>query len=101
MLGFNDMGWFYSDAYGTLGSMNSLVSEARAANPNIKIAIANVPQRTWLGRYDLPAKTNTYNDLLADAIPKWSTSQSPLGLVHLQEAYDCGIFACPAGYDGM
>lgn len=43
MLGFNDMGWFYSDADGTIDSIGTLISNARAANPNIKVAIANVP----------------------------------------------------------
>lgn len=35
-LGFNDIGWFISDAPGTLNSMKSLVDEARAAKPNLK-----------------------------------------------------------------
>ncbi|KAG2005333.1 hypothetical protein GB937_008876 [Aspergillus fischeri] len=35
LLGFNDMGWFYSDSMGTLDSIHTLISNARAANPNI------------------------------------------------------------------
>lgn len=42
LLGFNDMGWFYSDSIGTLDSIHTLISNARAANPKIKFAIANV-----------------------------------------------------------
>ncbi|KAF5126392.1 Protein sidekick-1 [Metarhizium anisopliae] len=102
MLGFNDMGWFYSDADGTIDSMDTLVSNARAANPNIKIAIANVPQRSYIGgREDLIANTNIYNNLLPIAIKKWSTDQSPIKLVDIAGTYDCRPGGCPAGYDGL
>ncbi len=57
MLGFNDMGWFYSDEFGTLDSVHTLINNARAAQPNLMFAVANVPQRTSLGRIDLPLKT--------------------------------------------
>ncbi|MCX4808562.1 hypothetical protein OG594_44465 [Streptomyces sp. NBC_01214] len=81
-LGFNDMGWFVSDANGTLASMKSLVDEARAADPELKFALANVPQLTRIGgRDDLIANTDTYNQLLSDAIPRWSTDRSPVELV--------------------
>lgn len=102
MLGFNDMGWFYSDAHGTLDSIQTLISNTRSANPNLKFAVANVPQRSFIGgREDLPLNTDIYNSLLSNAIPKWSTTQSPISLVELQENYDCGTTACPAGYDGL
>ncbi|RAL11188.1 uncharacterized protein BO97DRAFT_347859, partial [Aspergillus homomorphus CBS 101889] len=102
MLGFNDMGWFYSDAPGTLDSIHTLVSNARAVNPNLKFAIANVPQRSFIGgRDDLPISTNIYNSLLRGAIPGWSTVDSPIHLVELQENYDCEPSGCPAGYDGL
>ncbi len=68
-LGFNDMGWFVSDSAGTLDSMETLVNEARAAKPDIDIALVNVPQRTHIGgRDDLPVKTAAYNDMLKAAI---------------------------------
>lgn len=102
MLGFNDMGWFYSDAAGTLDSIHTLVTNARAVNPNLKFAIANVPQRSFIGgRDDLPISTNIYNALLRNAIPTWSTADSPIHLVELQENYDCEPSGCPAGYDGL
>lgn len=41
MLGFNDLGWFYSDQDGLLNSMHTFVTNARAANPNLKFAIAS------------------------------------------------------------
>lgn len=101
MLGFNDLGWFYSDDKGLLKNMQTFISNARAAKPNIKIALANVPQRTSLGRDDLPQKTTAYNKALVDAISQWSTDTSPIYLVNLQENYDCALGGCPAGYDGL
>jgi hypothetical protein len=98
MLGFNDMGWFYSDAPGTIDSIETLVSNARAVNPNLKFAIANVPQRSFIiGRQDLVDNTVTYNGLLPGAISKLTTEQSPIYLVDLEENYDCQPGGCPAG----
>jgi hypothetical protein len=102
LLGFNDMGWFYSDSMGTLDSIHTLISNARAANPNIKFAIANVPQRSFIGgREDLPVSTNIYNSLLRDTIPEWSTTASPIHLVELEENYNCQPSSCPVGSDGL
>ncbi|TPX11678.1 uncharacterized protein E0L32_007657 [Thyridium curvatum] len=102
MLGFNDIGWFYSDAAGTIDNVKKFVTNARAANPDIKIAMANVPQRSFMeGREDLVQNTKVYNTLLANYIPQWSTAQSPIHLVHLQENYDCQPGGCPAGSDGL
>ncbi|KAE8167238.1 hypothetical protein BDV40DRAFT_284981 [Aspergillus tamarii] len=102
LLGFNDMGWFYSDSMGTLDSIHTLISNARAANPKIKFAIANVPQRSFIGgREDLPVSTNIYNSLLRDTIPKWSTTASPIHLVELEENYNCQPSSCPVGSDGL
>ena len=98
MLGFNDMGWFYSDGQGTLDSIGTLVSNSRAANPNLKFAIANVPQRSFIGgRQDLVDNTSIYNGLLPSAIFQWSTDQSPIHLVELEQNYDCQPSGCPAG----
>lgn len=88
MLGFNDMGWFYSDAPGTIDSVDTFVANARAANPNIKIALANVPQRSFIGgREDLVEDTEVYNQLLPEYIASWTTEQSPIYLVELEENY--------------
>ncbi|OTA07314.1 hypothetical protein A9Z42_0082030 [Trichoderma parareesei] len=102
MLGFNDMGWFYSDAIGTIDSVETFISNARAANPNIKLAVANVPQRSFIGgREDLVENTEIYNALLAKYITQWTTEQSPIHLVELEQNYDCAPDSCPAGYDGL
>ncbi|KFY31523.1 hypothetical protein V493_01031 [Pseudogymnoascus sp. VKM F-4281 (FW-2241)] len=102
MLGFNDMGWFYSDAYGTIDSIATLIANARSVNPNIKFAVATVPQRKFIGgREDLVENTNIYNNLLPGSIAKWTTSQSPVYLVDLSNNYDCRPGGCEAGYDGL
>lgn len=101
MLGFNDLGWFYSDDVGLLNNMATFIGNARSGKPDVKIALANVPQRTSLGRQDLPDKTDKYNAALPSAISGWSTDQSPIKLVKLCENYNCELNGCPAGYDGL
>lgn len=92
------MSWLYSDAYGTIDSVRTLISNARAANPSLKFAIATVPQRTYIrGREDLVENTNIYNNLLPDFIERWTTTQSPIHIVKLDESYDCQPGGCPAG----
>ena len=90
-LGFNDLGWFVSDEAGTIASMVTFIANARAAKHDIKFAIANIPHRTSLGSVNpnLDAKTTNYNNLLAAAIPGWSTTESPVALVDFAGAYDC------------
>ncbi|WP_433553333.1 SGNH/GDSL hydrolase family protein [Micromonospora zamorensis] len=101
-LGFNDLGWSVTNPKDTVDSMKMLVDRARDANPNIKLAIANVPQRTLLSvNRELPDKTNDYNSRLAQEIPTWNTAQSPVKLVKWRENYDCEPTSCPAGYDGL
>ncbi len=101
-LGFNDMGWFVSGADGTLDSMKDLIENARDAKPGVRFAVANVPQRSFIGgREDLPVTTADYNDKLGRAVSSWSTPASRVELVDWAGAYDCGAARCPAGYDGL
>jgi lysophospholipase L1-like esterase len=102
-LGFNDIGWFISDAAGTLANMEAFISSARAARSDLKFAIANVPMRTFIGgRDDLITKTEAYNALLAASIPIWSTAESPIYLVDFRDNYSCEPEGgCPAGTDGL
>lgn len=79
MLGFNDLGWFYSDDNGLIVSMRNLIRNARAANPNMQFVIGTVPQRTFIGgRSDLVTNTDSYNRMLREQAPSWSTSNSPV-----------------------
>ncbi|MFJ3793120.1 fibronectin type III domain-containing protein [Kitasatospora sp. NPDC090091] len=101
-IGFNDMGWLVSDAPGTLDSVKTMVDRARAAKPDLRFAVANVPMRPLIdGRQDLIVKTRQYNIMLANAIPSWSTSVSPVKLVDWEGAYSCDTNTCPAGYDNL
>ncbi|WP_162684144.1 GDSL-type esterase/lipase family protein [Streptomyces populi] len=101
-IGFNDMGWLVSDATGTLDSVKTMVDRARAAKPGVRFAVANVPMRPLIdGRQDLIVKTRQYNTMLANAIPSWSTSDSPVKLVDWEGAYSCDTDTCPAGYDNL
>ncbi|KAH8594876.1 fibronectin type III domain-containing protein [Bisporella sp. PMI_857] len=106
MLGFNDLGWWVSGPEGTLESIKTIVNESRAAKPDIKILLANVVHRELIpGREDLPVITMQYNKLLADAMPRWETSISPVRLVDVQGKYTCAPSqppgSCPSGYDGL
>jgi hypothetical protein len=101
LLGFNDILWgMTGDGSGVLANMERFVALARAAKPNIKFAIGNVPHRAPQNG-DLEVRTDAYNKLLAGAIPQWSTEISPIELVHMLESYSCEPDRCPAGYDGL
>lgn len=99
MLGFNDMGWRITDGKGTFDCTTTLIERYRLAKPDVKLAVANVPERT--NRVELAQHTADYNKLLAQAIPIWSTPESPVQLVKLRENYDCSLTSCPVGYDGL
>ncbi|KAK3689004.1 carbohydrate esterase family 3 protein [Podospora appendiculata] len=101
-LGFNDIAWGkYAPAL-VLASIRFLVDQARSAKPDVKFAIADVPQRTFIpGREDLPRHTDAYNELLAHYLPQWSTEGSPVALVRLCENYSCGPDTSEAAYDGL
>ncbi|KAK3717415.1 hypothetical protein LTR37_005804 [Vermiconidia calcicola] len=102
LLGFNDMGWFVSDAQQTLQTMRKFISEARLGNTNLKFAIGNVPQRSFIGgREDLVQKTTQYNNDLPALLKELSTSASPIELVDVAGNYQCNRDSCPAGYDGL
>ncbi|KAH8887946.1 SGNH hydrolase [Thozetella sp. PMI_491] len=98
-LGFNDLGWT-STVDLTISNMTRLITNARAVDPKLRFAIANVPQRTEIEE-GLPENTKEYNEKLRKAIPEWSTPESPVELVEFQENYSCSIEGCPSGYDGL
>ncbi|KAI7970319.1 hypothetical protein EIK77_005460 [Talaromyces pinophilus] len=102
LLGFNDLGWWVSDPQGLLNDMKELVDNARAEKPNIKMLIGNVVERSFIGgRQDLVDNTKTYNQMLKDAIPGWSTSESPISYVDVNSNYNCRPSGCPDGHDGL
>ncbi|KAK0115016.1 hypothetical protein ONS96_013487 [Cadophora gregata f. sp. sojae] len=105
MLGFNDLGWFYSDDDGLIRSMKSLIANARLSNPRTKFVIGTVPHRTFIGgRQDLVLNTDSYNRMLRAQGPGWSTPTSPVVIAPIREEYDCGPQygdGCPAAWDGL
>ncbi len=97
-LGFNDLGWSISSPDGLAEDVETFVANARAADPDISILLANVAQRTPLAdEPDLPAKIAAYNELLTAAIPGLSTSASPVHLVDL----DAHLDGTTDTYDGL
>lgn len=101
LLGFNDILWgITGNGSGVLANMEKFVALARAAKPNIKFAIGNVPHRSpRIG--DLTVRIDSYNGLLAAAVPQWSTEISPIEFVHIQESYSCEEGECRAAHDGL
>ncbi|NKZ01275.1 GDSL-type esterase/lipase family protein [Nocardiopsis alborubida] len=88
-LGFNDITWGYSDASGTVASARRMVTEARAANPDIKILISNVVTRTPLPGFEwLNGEIREYGNLLEGAVSDLSTSRSPVHLVDISSGFD-------------
>jgi hypothetical protein len=88
-LGINDLLAHYSPG-DTLKSIEGLVSNARAAKPNLKFAVANIPMRAPIsGQENLTTLIDQYNALLRNAIPTWSTPKSPIAEVLFRESYTC------------
>ncbi|KAI5361741.1 putative SGNH hydrolase superfamily [Septoria linicola] len=67
------------DEYGLLENMNTMIDNARRANPNMRIVIGTVPHRTFIGgRQDLVSMTDNYNRMLKERVPRWGTPTSPV-----------------------
>ncbi|QUX26892.1 fibronectin type III domain-containing protein [Nocardiopsis akebiae] len=88
-LGFNDITWGYSDAPGTVASARTMIDEARAANPDIRILISNVVTRTLLPEFEwLNPEIREYAGLLESEVASLSTDRSPVHLVDISSGYD-------------
>jgi hypothetical protein len=86
-LGFNDLVWAARKPDEALTLMQQFIEKARATSPELRFAVANLPQRSKIG--DLDVRTRQYNEKLREAIPKWSLPSSPVELVEFMEAYSC------------
>jgi lysophospholipase L1-like esterase len=96
-LGFNDLA-FLNTPSGTLANAQTLINNARAVDPSVKVLIANVVTRTPLcGFPDLNSNIATYNSDLAAAVPGWSTAKSPVHFVDISSGYDPTTMT----YDGL
>lgn len=101
-LGFNDMGWGFSDAVGTLVSITEIVAKARLAKHNIRIVLGTVPQRLHSDdNDDLAKKTRDYNAKLRHFVRTMNSSASPIKLAEFQQHYSCGKNNTEAAYDGL
>ena len=88
-LGFNDLGWGINNPAGLLSDVRTFVANARAAQPNVKVLLANVVHRSPLGNNsNLPATITDYNTRLRNAVGSMSTGLSPVALVDLDGQYD-------------
>jgi hypothetical protein len=77
-LGFNDLGWGVSNAAGLTADVKTLIANARAAKPNIKVLVANVIHRTPLANLpNLDSLISSYNNGLAAALPAGAPSAIP------------------------
>lgn len=112
LVGFNDLGWFVSDADGLLNTMGHLVDQARQAKGDLKFLIGNVVDCTFInGRQDLVDETEKYNELLRRKLEpeeeepdnpySWFRFGSPLVPVDMNTYYNCAPSSCPDGWDGL
>ncbi|KAF6803626.1 fibronectin type III domain-containing protein [Colletotrichum sojae] len=100
MLGFNDMAWGVGGSEDAICWMGELVENARREKPDVRIALANVPQPTpKQGTDHLKEMVDRYNDLLEDSLLGWrrQCQTSPIELVQVAETYIC----TEASYDGV
>lgn len=97
-LGFNDLGWGVSGPSGTLDSLRELVTNARAAKPDVRILVGNVVHRSALANNpDLPQKISDYNGLLPGFVSSVGTGTSPVALVDVDTPFTSGTDS----YDGL
>ncbi|GIH74590.1 hypothetical protein Plo01_10190 [Planobispora longispora] len=94
-LGFNDIAW-YGGADSTITSMRDFIAEARAANPDLKILVSNVVNRSELDGWSwLNPAISDYKAKLPGVVTSLSTTRSPIHVVdvnstfnHASDAYD-------------
>ncbi|MFG1993910.1 GDSL-type esterase/lipase family protein [Actinoplanes sp. NPDC048988] len=84
-LGFNDLGWFVSDANGLwtdLGAFLAGVDRAAARRGHqIKVAVGTVPQRSPIeGRADLPVAIDAYNAKVRSSLGALGANYANLSL---------------------
>ncbi|MFJ9737064.1 GDSL-type esterase/lipase family protein [Streptomyces sp. NPDC101166] len=103
-LGFNDIGWLGAGADLT-ERMKQFIDNARKANPDVHLVLANVPQRTTLGSAnpELGKRTRAYNAALSERVKEWSTPASPVAIADIDKAMGCDPSAtsCDTTYDGL
>ncbi|GII76289.1 hypothetical protein Sru01_12710 [Sphaerisporangium rufum] len=88
-LGFNDLAWGVSGPGALLADLAGFLDAARAAEPGMRLLVANVVHRTPLaGRPQIARDIAAYNRRLPAVLAGLSTPRSPLTLVDLAARYD-------------
>lgn len=101
-LGFNDLA-VVGPPEQTLRDLAAVVSEARAAAPNVVILVANIAGTTTWGNEWFRESIRDYNAKLPSALADLSTDRSPVALVDVHSGFDPdadtydGIHPNPAG----
>ncbi|MBG0568607.1 SGNH/GDSL hydrolase family protein [Actinoplanes aureus] len=106
-LGFNDIAWNLGDtppaevAAGVISSMQQLVTNARAVNPNVRILLADVPHRAPIAEYpELPGKLDAYNSRLNAGIAAVN-SQAPASPAVVRVGFNAAYNYNTDTYDGL
>lgn len=106
-LGFNDIAWNLGDtppeqvAAGVISSMQRLVTNARAVNPNVRILLADVPHRAPIESYpQLPGKLTAYNNRL-DAGITAVNAQAPGSPAVVRVGFNAAYRYATDTYDGL
>ncbi|NBE52862.1 SGNH/GDSL hydrolase family protein [Streptomyces boluensis] len=87
-LGLIDLG-FYTDAGQTAANAHTFITEARAANPRIAVAVLPViPNVRADTDTSFAEEVALFNELLAKTVADLDTDRSPLLLASVPEAYD-------------
>ena len=88
-LGFNDLAWGVANPEQTVINLRALIAAARASNPDVHVAVANVVQRSPLSNVpNLPTVISEYNTRLADAVWTLGTAVSPVTVVDINGPWD-------------
>jgi hypothetical protein len=98
-LGYDDLAFAGNTPAEAIANTRTLIANARAANPHLKIVIANVVQHAPGSSFftSLNAKIASYDTDLAAAIPGWSTKASPVVEADIAASYD----ASTESWDGL
>ena len=89
-LGTNDMGWFGMTGQQVASQMYALITNARTANPNIKIVLSKITPRLSPGA-DYTARWTDYNNWLGVLASTMDTAQSPIVLADPVTGFDPAV----------
>jgi hypothetical protein len=96
-LGINDIIWGINSPQGAINDLGTLIANARAANPNLKIVVANLLHTVPIPQFSyINPDIDQFNKLLPSAIAGWSQN-GPVVEADISSNYDPNIDT----YDGV